>query len=133
VSRRSSTWPRRSPLGRIAGRRADRVAIKETRKYLRGRAREEVVDLIRAGIREAGVRDEIPVYASETDALRAELALLPTGAGGRPETGRVILLLCQEERDEVIALLAGLGARPVETAAELAALAPRLQHRPRRD
>jgi cyanophycin synthetase len=120
-------------IGRIAGRRADRVAIKETRKYLRGRSREEVVDLIRAGIREAGVQVEIPVYASETEALRAELAIIPTDAGGRPEAARVIVLLCQEERDEVIELLAGLGARPVETSGELAALAPRLQRRPHRD
>jgi cyanophycin synthetase len=120
-----------SGIGRIAARRADRVAIKETRKYLRGREREEVVALMMAGVREAGRADGVPVYTSETEALRAELAMIPTDISGRPESSRIIVLLCQEERAEVIDLLASLGARPIETAGELAALAPRLQDRPR--
>ena len=38
-------------IGRIAGRRADRVAIKETLRYLRGRTRQSVVGEILAGVR----------------------------------------------------------------------------------
>ncbi len=120
-----------SGIGRIAAQRADRVVIKETRKYLRGREREEVVRLLTAGVREAGWTGDVPVYASETEALRAELAIVPTDATGRPESARVIVLLCQEERDEVIDLLTALGARPIDTAEELTELAPRLQGRPR--
>ena len=121
-----------SGIGRIAAERADRVVVKETRKYLRGREREEVVKLIVTGIRQAGWAGEVPVYASETEALRAELAIIPTDASGRPEAARVIVLLCQEERDEVIGLLTALGARPIDTPEELTELAPRLQDRPRR-
>jgi cyanophycin synthetase len=119
-------------IGRIAAARADRVAIKETRKYLRGRDRSEVVELMMTGIRQVGVTGDVPVYASEIEALRAELAINPVRPSGRPESSRVIVLLCQEERTEVIDLLSGLGARPIETVSELSALAPRLQDRPRR-
>jgi len=119
-------------IGRIAARRADRVVVKETRKYLRGRDREEVVALLAAGIREVRPAEDVPVYASETEALRAELAIVPTDASGRPESARVIVLLCQEERDEVIGLLTSLGARPIDTVEELTELVPRLQDRPRR-
>ncbi|HLA16000.1 MAG TPA: hypothetical protein VJZ72_03785, partial [Candidatus Limnocylindrales bacterium] len=118
-------------IGRIAARRADRVVVKETRKYLRGRDREEVVALLAAGIREVRPAEDVPVYASETEALRAELAIVPTDASGRPESARVIVLLCQEERDEVIGLLTSLGARPIDTVEELTELVPRLQDRPR--
>jgi hypothetical protein len=44
----------------------------------------------------------------------------------------VIVLMCHEQRDEVYELLAGVGARPVDVAAELGQLVPRLQGRPRR-
>jgi len=39
--------------------------------------------------------------------------------------------MCHEERDAVFTLLADLGARPVDIAAELGTLVPRLQDRPR--
>ncbi|MFP5343477.1 MAG: Mur ligase family protein [Candidatus Limnocylindria bacterium] len=117
-------------IGRIAARRAQRVAIKETRKYLRGRTAGAVVGELRAGIREGGgVAADVPVYERETDALRAELAI---GANGRADGPRVVVLMCHEERDEVFDLLASLGARPVDVAAELTSLVPRLQERPRR-
>jgi hypothetical protein len=58
--------------------------------------------------------------------------MVPTDATGRPESARIIVLLCQEQRAEVFDLLASLGARPVETVDELTALVPRLQDRPRR-
>jgi cyanophycin synthetase len=111
-------------IARIAAARAQRVAIKETIKYLRGRSRESVVGELLAGFRAAGrPAAEIPVYESETAALRAELA----------DTGpRVIVLLCHEERDEVFELLNSLGGRPIDVATELTTLVPRLQERPRR-
>jgi hypothetical protein len=119
-------------MGRIAAERADRIAIKETRKYLRGREGEAIVDDFRRGIRAAGRRDDVPVYASETAALQAELSAPSTDGDGRAGTARVIVLLCQAERTEVFELLASLGARPVTSTDELLALAPRLQDRPRR-
>jgi len=119
-------------IGRIAARRAQRVAIKETLKYLRGRSRESIVGEILAGVASAGVpTGDVPVYESETAALRAELARNGEGAA-RPDAARVIVLMCHEERDEVFALLAELGGRPIDVASELTTLIPRLQGRPRR-
>jgi cyanophycin synthetase len=113
-------------IARIAATRAQRVAIKETLKYLRGRPRESVVGELLAGVRAAGKPTaDVPVYESETAALRAELA----DPEGRP---RVVLLLCHEEREEVFQLLESLGARPIDVATELTSLVPRLQERPRR-
>ena len=113
-------------IARIAASRAQHVAIKETLKYLRGRTREAVVGEMLAGVKAAGKSPaDVPVYESETAALRAELA----NGDGRP---RVIVLLCHEERDEVFALLEKLGAKPIDIASELTTLVPRLQERPRR-
>jgi len=115
-------------MGRIAAERVQRIAIKETISYLRGRPRAEVIGEIRGGALEAGWHDPIPVYGSEAEALRAEL----NGAGAlalglRPDAARLVLLLCHEDRDGVFALLAELGYRPVESPGELAALVPRLE------
>jgi cyanophycin synthetase len=124
-------------IGRIAGARAQRVAIKESLTYLRGRDRAEMVDLLRAGIAEGAVAaadgrpaldpGAVPVYETEVAALRAELALAggPDGRG-RPDQPAVIALMCHAERDDVYRLLADLGARPVDTPAELRELVPRL-------
>jgi cyanophycin synthetase len=117
-------------IGRIAARKADRIAIKETLGYLRGRERDEVVRVLRAGVVEGGGDpDAITVYPSETRALESELA----GSGGaaangngRADAPRVVVLFCHEERDEVFELLKRLGARPVDVATELRTLAPRL-------
>jgi cyanophycin synthetase len=117
-------------IGRIAGQRAQRVAIKETLKYLRGRSRESVVGEILAGIRSAGrTTSDVTVYESETEALRGELAR--NGGEAKPDAPRVIVLMCHEEREEVFALLAELGAKPVDVASELTTLIPRMQTRPR--
>ena len=83
-----------------------------------------MLDGVKAG---GGAVADIPVYESETAALRAEVN------GHASGTPRVIVLMCHEERDEVFALLADLGARPVDVADELTKLVPRLQDRPRRD
>ena len=120
-------------IGRIAGKRAQRVAIKETRRYLRGRTRESVVGEMLAGLRSAGVSAaDVQVYETETEALRGELSRNGS-TGGRPDAGRVIVLMCHEEREEVFRALSSIGARPVEIASELTELVPRLQGRPRRD
>jgi len=123
-------------IGRIAAERAQRVAIKETVKYLRGRTRASVVGEILAGITAGGVpRGSVPVYESETGALQAELNGTGPGAaagGARPDSPRVIVLMCHEDRDGVFEMLASLGARPVDVAAELTELVPRLQRRTHR-
>jgi cyanophycin synthetase len=100
-------------LGRIAGERADRLAIKETLKYLRGRTRASVVGEIRAGMRSAGVRtSDVPVYEDEVSALQGELALPADGAAGTD----LLVLLCHADREGVGAALTALGARPVDPA-----------------
>jgi cyanophycin synthetase len=115
-------------IGRIAAERAQRVAIKETRKYLRGRTEASVIGELLAGvIAGGGVASAVPVYESETAALRAEL----NGRGPDPGSG-VIVLMCHEEREAVFELLDQLGARPVDVTSELTTLVPRLQDRPRR-
>ncbi|HEX5588868.1 MAG TPA: Mur ligase family protein [Candidatus Limnocylindrales bacterium] len=120
-------------MGAIAAARAQRVVIKETLGYLRGRTRGGVVGELRAGAMSAGWSGEIPVYESETAALRAELnGAGAAAAGSRPEQARIVVLLCHEDRSGVFGLLAELGFRPVETTAELASLVPVLEERPRR-
>ena len=122
-------------IGRIAAERAQRVAIKQTLRYLRGRTAESVVGELLAGVKAGGGDPaDVPVYESEPAALRAEL----NGAaghgrdGGRADGPRVIVLMCHEDRDGVHAVLDDLGARPVDVATELTELVPRLQGRPRR-
>jgi cyanophycin synthetase len=118
-------------IGRIAATHAQRVVIKETRKYLRGRSRDSVVGEILAGVTAGGVpKDAVTIYESETTALRSEL----NGAqpDGRADGPRVIVLMCHEDREGVFELLASMGARPVDVATELTELVPRLQARPHR-
>ena len=120
-------------MGAIAARRAQRIAIKETLGYLRGRSREGVIGEIRAGAEAAGWRDDIPVYESETAALRAELnGAGAVATGTRPESARIVVLLCHESRDEVFRLLDEMNFRPVDSASDLVSVAPRLEDRPRR-
>jgi cyanophycin synthetase len=119
-------------IGRVAALRADRVVVKETLGYLRGRARDEVVTRLLEGIAEGGVDPaSVPVVESEALALQAELGRTDE-AGGRPDLARVIVLLCHEQRPEVMDLLRDLGAREVDVSAELATLLPRLADRRRR-
>jgi cyanophycin synthetase len=96
-------------LGRIAAERADRVVIKETIHYLRGRSRASVVGELTTGARSGGWREAIEVYETETAALRAELER--AAAAGERE---VVVLLCHEERPEVFTLLGELGFRPAD-------------------
>ena len=121
-------------IARIAGQRADRVVIKETLQYLRGRTPESAVGEFRAGLAEAGVdARDVPVYESETAALAAVLAG-GDGRGGSSAShgGAVVALMCHEDRPGIEALLAELGARPVDPLADLPELMPSLQGRPYR-
>ena len=116
-------------IGRIAATKAQRVAIKETLGYLRGRERAAIVDSIRAGIAEGGVDPAtVPVYETEAAALEAELSGANGAAStnGRADAPRVVVLFCHAEREDVFALLARLGARQVDAADGLRDLSPRL-------
>jgi cyanophycin synthetase len=116
-------------IGRIAATKAQRVVIKETLDYLRGRDRANVVDAIKAGIAEAGVDPAtVPVYDTETRALEAELAGSGAAAAtnGRADAPRVVVLFCHAERDQVVALLERLGAHQVDLTDGLRDLSPRL-------
>jgi cyanophycin synthetase len=105
-------------IGRIAAGKAQRVAIKETEAYLRGRDRAEIVRIIGEGLAEGGMDPAgVPVYGTEASALEAELAL--GGATG------VVVLFCHQDRDEVFALLDRLGAHGLDAAAELGDLVSR--------
>jgi len=122
-------------IGRIAAERAQRVAIKQTLKYLRGRTPESVVGELMVGVVAGGGNAaDVPIYDSETEALQAELnGSAGAGAhGGRPDAARVIVLMCHEDREGVFELLKRVGARPVDVASELTELVPRLQARPHR-
>ena len=89
-------------IGRIAAERAQRVAIKQTLKYLRGRTAESVVGELLVGV----------VAGGGVGRRRPDLRLRDRGAagraqrrgragadGGRPDAPRVIVLMCHEERD----------------------------------
>ncbi len=117
-------------VGRIAGQRVQRIAIKETLKYLRGRSRESMVGELLAGVRAAQFpTSSIPVYETESEALDGELSRDGSTA---PASGlsRVLVLMCHEEREEVFRLLDRLGARPVDLASELSELVPPRHGRP---
>lgn len=99
-------------VARIAAERADRVVIKETQEYLRGRTREGVIGELRAGIT-AGGQDgrAVPVHEDEPSAIRAEVRedglLAPDGRAG------VLVLMCHEDRASVVAALTELGFEAV--------------------
>ncbi|HEX8025284.1 MAG TPA: Mur ligase family protein [Candidatus Limnocylindrales bacterium] len=103
-------------MGRIAAQRADRVVIKESLHYLRGRSRESFVGEMKAGAKSAGWRGEIPVYETEVGALAGELDLPPVSPAP------IVLLLTHDSRDDVFAELARRHFKPVDATADLAAL-----------
>jgi len=70
---------------------ADHLAVAELLHYLRGRSREDIIERLREGAREAGV-DDVPVHDDELVALRSMLAAAAPGdvvsvtaLGMRPE------------------------------------------------
>ena len=120
-------------MGRIAATRAQRLAFKETLGYLRGRSRDSVLGELRDGATAGGWTQDIPVYETEVAALSAELnGAAAATDGSRHDAARIVVLLCHEDRAAVFALLRDLNFRPIETAADLISLAPRLEDRPRR-
>jgi cyanophycin synthetase len=91
-------------LGTIAGT-ADDLVIAEKVHYLRGRDREEMNELLRAGARDAGYVDEIPAFPSEMAAFQAII--------GRAKRGDVCAVMAHVERAELSEWLASEGFTPV--------------------
>jgi cyanophycin synthetase len=99
-------------VGRIAAERADRVAIKETLGYLRGRTRESVVGELRAGIDTGGGSGRTTTaYDSEPAAFLGEIGpdgrFIATGLPG------VLVVMCHEDRAGVVAALHERGFAPI--------------------
>ena len=91
-------------IARVAAERADRVVIKETLDYLRGRTRESIVGELRAGITAGGGDGRhAVVYQDEPSAVRGEIgedgSLMATGSPG------VLVLMCHEDRAGVVGAL----------------------------
>jgi cyanophycin synthetase len=95
-------------LAEEAGRRSDDLLIAEKPHYLRGRSRENMNELLRAGAAASGMEAEVEVQPSEVAALTALL--------GRATIGDVVVVLCHAERDEVGAWLRGNGFAALEAA-----------------
>ncbi len=88
-------------LGTMAARASDRVIIKRTSRYLRGRSAAEMDHLFQEGIK-AGNGGPSPVEPSEREALRAALT--------EARRGDVIAMMCIEEVPEVQRDLSARGA-----------------------
>jgi cyanophycin synthetase len=87
-------------LGRIAGEMSDEVVIKETQRYLRGRATAtEMSRLMLDGV--AATHGTAHVEPTELDGLKAALV------GRNP--GDVVALMCIEQLDDVLAMLVERG------------------------
>jgi cyanophycin synthetase len=81
---------------------SDHLAVAELLRYLRGRPREEVLEHLRAGARDAGV-DDVPAFEDELHALRAMLrASAP---------GDVVCVTALGMRGEIFGWLEESGAR----------------------
>jgi cyanophycin synthetase len=87
-------------LGRIAAEMSDRIIVKESHKYLRGRTVEEMTRLYLDGLRQGPVRPH-EVNGEEFEAFERALAY------ARP--GDVVALMAQEESARIIARLEELG------------------------
>ena len=110
-------------LALMAGSRADEVAIREGIPYLRGRSRESVIGELREGLRAAGVAAaQVPVYHDEVSGVRGELTTPGRLAAITDLSPHVLVAMCHRLRDEVHDVLVGLGAQPVEDAAQVAEL-----------
>ena len=80
---------------------SDHLGVAELPHYLRGRTREDIVERLREGAREAGV-DDVSVYADELEALRSLLE--------RSSAGDVVSVTALGLRPEIFAWLDGAGA-----------------------
>jgi cyanophycin synthetase len=81
---------------------SDHLAVAELLRYLRGRGRDDIVEQLRAGAREAGVA-EVPKYEDELHALREMLEL------SRP--GDVVSVTALGMRPQIFDWLESEGAR----------------------
>jgi cyanophycin synthetase len=85
-------------LGELVTRRGAGVVVKRTERYLRGRTQGELIALYLAGIAAGGGDPTTtPVVDSEVEGLRLALA--------RSAPGDVVCVMCQEQREELWALL----------------------------
>jgi cyanophycin synthetase len=108
-------------IGRIAGSRADEVAIRIGPRYLRGRTEASLVGTILAGVSEGGGDPaRVPLYQQEPDALHGELTTEGRLAAN-DEAPRVVLLMCHANRDQVRDVLHGLGAAVIDDPGRMAA------------
>ena len=80
---------------------SDHLVIAELVRYLRGRSREDILERLREGAREAGV-DDVPTCEDELVALRTMI--------GGAEAGDVIGVTALGMRPEIFAWLAGNGS-----------------------
>lgn len=81
-------------IGRIAAREADRVVLKDSIKYLRGRVSGEMLRLMRAGVDETGRNVAIHTAPSEEDAA--------LGAFEQAGAGDVVAVMCIEAYDRLL-------------------------------
>lgn len=88
-------------IGRIAGAAADTVVIKLTRRYLRGRAEQDLIEQYQIGLRSAG-REDAPVAETELDGLRLAL--------NGVSTGDVVAIMSQEQMAAITDWLRQQGA-----------------------
>jgi cyanophycin synthetase len=91
-------------LGRVAGG-ADDLVIAEKVHYLRGRDREQMNEILRAGAREGGYESEILAEPNEMAALHTLLA--------RAKRGDVVVVMAHVERTELFDWLESEGFKPV--------------------
>ncbi len=97
-------------LGRIAAEQTDRVIVKETQRYLRGRASvDEMTALYLEGLVAGGNPPHV-VAANEPEALEVALRDL--------QPGDVVAMMCIESGPESRARVEGLGGRHKEPGAE---------------
>ena len=87
-------------LGEIGARDADEVVIAHKDRYLRGRTREGLESLMRAGAARVGVED-VPSYPTEVEGLAALVA--------RSQPGDVVGLMCHYDRQGAYDWIAAQG------------------------
>ena len=87
-------------LGEIGARDADEVVIAHKDRYLRGRTREALESLMRAGAARVGVED-VPSYPTEVEGLAALVA--------RSRPGDVVGLMCHYDRQGAYDWIAAQG------------------------
>jgi cyanophycin synthetase len=91
-------------MGYLAARGADHVAVSELLRYLRGRDRQETVELLRAGAFDGGAT-EIPLFPDEIHALEWMLA--------SSRRGDVVVVTALGQRPEIFKMLEERGAKRV--------------------